>query len=132
MKRAYEREAVCRRQMEWCGGPFQATSAASAGERPECGAKMILGLGSDLIDIRRIEKTLEKHGERFIARVFTDIERAKSDHRNQRAASYAKRFAPRKLSTSAVSTSLTPCSSWRSVRGLTNATRALTPVPSAL
>ena len=37
---------------------------------------MIIGLGSDLIDIRRIEKTLEKHGERFIARIFTDIERA--------------------------------------------------------
>jgi len=42
---------------------------------------MILGLGNDLIDIRRIEKTIEKHGERFLARVYTDIERAKSDRR---------------------------------------------------
>ena len=43
--------------------------------------KMILGLGNDLIDIRRIEKTIAKHGERFIARIYTDIERAKSDRR---------------------------------------------------
>ena len=42
---------------------------------------MIIGFGSDLIDIRRIEKTLEAHGERFIARLFTDIERAKSERR---------------------------------------------------
>ena len=54
---------------------------------------MILGLGNDLIDIRRIEKTIAKHGERFLGRVYTDIERAKSDRRAQRAASYAKRFA---------------------------------------
>ena len=54
---------------------------------------MILGIGSDLIDIRRIEQTLERHGDRFIARVFTEIERARSERRKQRAASYAKRFA---------------------------------------
>jgi holo-[acyl-carrier protein] synthase len=46
---------------------------------------MILGLGSDLIDIRRIEKTLERHGPRFIARIFTDIEQAKSERRGGRA-----------------------------------------------
>ena len=54
---------------------------------------MIIGLGSDLIDIRRIEKTLERHGERFVHRVFTETERRKSDRRKERAASYAKRFA---------------------------------------
>ena len=54
---------------------------------------MILGLGNDIIDIRRIEKTIERYGERFLARVFTDTERAKSDGRAGRAASYAKRFA---------------------------------------
>ena len=48
---------------------------------------MILGLGSDLCDIRRIEKILEAHGERFITRLFTDIERAKSEKRAARAAS---------------------------------------------
>ncbi|QPC87271.1 holo-ACP synthase [Mesorhizobium sp. NBSH29] len=54
---------------------------------------MILGIGSDLIDIRRIEKSLARHGERFIARIFTDIEKAHSERRRQRTASYAKRFA---------------------------------------
>ena len=50
---------------------------------------MIIGLGSDLIDIRRIEKTLERYGERFIERVYTDVERRKSEGRKQRAASPA-------------------------------------------
>ncbi|MCB1382160.1 MAG: holo-ACP synthase, partial [Notoacmeibacter sp.] len=54
---------------------------------------MIIGLGSDLIDIRRVEKSLERFGARFTDRIFTSIEKAKSDRRNQRAASYAKRFA---------------------------------------
>ncbi|MCJ7598951.1 MAG: holo-ACP synthase, partial [Methyloceanibacter sp.] len=54
---------------------------------------MILGLGNDIIDIRRIEKTIERFGDRFLDRVFTDIERRKSDARAARVASYAKRFA---------------------------------------
>lgn len=54
---------------------------------------MIIGVGSDLIDIRRVEKTLERFGERFISRVFTEIEQKKSEGRRMRAASYAKRFA---------------------------------------
>ena len=54
---------------------------------------MIIGIGSDLIDIRRIEKTLERFPERFENRIFTQIERTKSDRRANRAASYAKRFA---------------------------------------
>ncbi|MEW9806704.1 holo-ACP synthase [Mesorhizobium marinum] len=54
---------------------------------------MILGIGSDLIDIRRIEKSLQRHGERFVARVFTTVERARAEGRAQPAASYAKRFA---------------------------------------
>src|SRR5499427_9110531 len=74
---------------------------------------MILGLGSDLIDIRRIEKTLERHGERFIARVFTDIERAKSDKRAQRAASYAKRFAAKEACAKALGTGLNRGVFWR-------------------
>ena len=51
---------------------------------------MIIGLGNDLIDIRRVEKTLKRHGERFTKRVFTEIEQEKSDRRHNRAASYAK------------------------------------------
>jgi holo-[acyl-carrier protein] synthase len=74
---------------------------------------MILGLGSDLIDIRRIEKTLEKHGERFIARIFTDIERAKSEARTNRAASYAKRFAAKEACAKALGTGLSGGVFWR-------------------
>ncbi|HIC82672.1 MAG TPA: holo-ACP synthase [Kiloniellaceae bacterium] len=65
---------------------------------------MILGLGSDLIDIRRIEKTLDRFGERFTQRCFTDIERQKSDRRAARAASYAKRFAAKEACAKALGT----------------------------
>ncbi len=65
---------------------------------------MILGIGNDLIDIRRIERTLERFGERFVDRVFTDVERAKSDRRAARAASYAKRFAAKEACAKALGT----------------------------
>ncbi len=65
---------------------------------------MIIGLGNDLIDIRRIEKTLEKFGARFTERVFTEVERAKSDRRSARAASYAKRFAAKEACAKALGT----------------------------
>ncbi|HET7335513.1 MAG TPA: holo-ACP synthase [Rhizomicrobium sp.] len=74
---------------------------------------MIIGLGSDLIDIRRIEKTLERHGERFIARIFTDVERTKSEKRMQRAASYAKRFAAKEACSKALGTGLRKGVFWR-------------------
>jgi holo-[acyl-carrier protein] synthase len=74
---------------------------------------MILGLGSDLCDIRRIEKTLEQHGERFIARIYTDIERAKSERRANRAASYAKRFAAKEACAKALGTGLNQGVYWR-------------------
>jgi len=74
---------------------------------------MIIGIGSDLIDIRRVEKTLERHGERFIRRVFTEIERAKSDRRRQRAASYAKRFAAKEACAKALGTGLAQGVFWR-------------------
>jgi holo-[acyl-carrier protein] synthase len=67
---------------------------------------MILGIGNDLIDIRRIEKTLERFGDRFLHRVFTDIERARSDGRAGRAASYAKRFAAKEACAKALGTGL--------------------------
>jgi holo-[acyl-carrier protein] synthase len=74
---------------------------------------VILGVGNDLIDIRRIEKTLERYGERFIARVFTDVERRKSDGRRQRAASYAKRFAAKEACAKALGTGLRHGVYWR-------------------
>jgi holo-[acyl-carrier protein] synthase len=74
---------------------------------------VILGIGNDLIDIRRIEKTIEKHGERFLNRVYTDIERAKSDRRRMRAASYAKRFAAKEACAKALGTGLNQGVYWR-------------------
>jgi holo-[acyl-carrier protein] synthase len=65
---------------------------------------MILGIGNDLIDIRRIERTLERFGERFISRVFTDVEQQKSERRAARAASYAKRFAAKEACAKALGT----------------------------
>ncbi len=65
---------------------------------------MIIGLGSDLIDIRRIEKTLARFGDRFVQRVFTETEQKKSDRRAQRAASYAKRFAAKEACSKALGT----------------------------
>jgi len=74
---------------------------------------MILGLGSDLIDIRRIEKSIEKFGDRFLDRIFTDVERAKSDKRANRAASYAKRFAAKEACSKALGTGLRDGVFWR-------------------
>lgn len=74
---------------------------------------MIVGIGSDLIDIRRIERTLERFGERFTARVFTEIERAKSDRRATRAASYAKRFAAKEACSKALGSGIRMGVAWR-------------------
>jgi len=74
---------------------------------------MIIGLGSDLIDIRRIEKTLARHGERFLGRLYTETERKKSDGRMQRAASYAKRFAAKEACSKALGTGLRKGVFWR-------------------
>ncbi|MEA3535475.1 holo-ACP synthase [Rhizobium sp. CC-YZS058] len=74
---------------------------------------MIIGLGSDLIDIRRIENSLERFGERFVRRCFTEIEIAKSEGRKNRAASYAKRFAAKEACAKALGTGLAEGVWWR-------------------
>jgi holo-[acyl-carrier protein] synthase len=74
---------------------------------------MIIGIGSDLIDIRRIEKTLQRFGERFVNRVFTEEERARSDRRRMRAASYAKRFAAKEACSKALGTGIRMGINWR-------------------
>jgi holo-[acyl-carrier protein] synthase len=74
---------------------------------------MILGLGNDVIDIRRIERTLEVYGDRFLDRVFTEVERRKSDRRRLRAASYAKRFAAKEACAKALGTGLRKGVFWR-------------------
>lgn len=73
---------------------------------------MILGIGSDLIDIRRIQGSLDRFGERFTHRCFTEVERAKSDRRAERAASYAKRFAAKEACAKALGTGIAQGVSW--------------------
>ena len=65
---------------------------------------MIIGIGNDIVDIRRIEETLTRFGDRFRDRIFTDIEKKKSDRRAMRAASYAKRFAAKEACSKALGT----------------------------
>ncbi|HXV22942.1 MAG TPA: holo-ACP synthase [Alphaproteobacteria bacterium] len=74
---------------------------------------MILGIGSDIIDIRRIDRTLERFGRRFIDRVFTTVEQRKSEARAGRAASYAKRFAAKEACAKALGTGFRDGVFWR-------------------
>ena len=82
---------------------------------------MIIGIGSDLIDIRRIEKTLERFGDRFIERCYTDDERYKSDRRLLRAESYAKRYAAKEACAKALGTGFRKGVFWRDM-GVVNLT----------
>ena len=74
---------------------------------------MILGIGNDLIDIRRIDKTLARYGDRFVRRIFTSDEQARSERRHLRAASYAKRFAAKEACSKALGTGLRQGVFWR-------------------
>ena len=74
---------------------------------------MIIGLGNDLCDISRVEKTLARYGDRFTHRCFTEIERQKSDRRAQRAASYAKRFAAKEACSKALGSGISEGVFWR-------------------
>ena len=74
---------------------------------------MIIGIGSDIIDIRRIEAAIEKRGERFLARLYTDIERKRSDGKLGRVASYAKRFAAKEACSKALGTGMNRGVAWR-------------------
>ncbi len=74
---------------------------------------MIIGIGSDLIDIRRIQRSLDRFGDRFIKRIFTETEQQKSDGRKERSASYAKRFAAKEACSKALGTGLSNGVFWR-------------------
>ena len=74
---------------------------------------MIIGLGSDIIDIRRIERILDRFGERFVGRVFTEVERRKCDRRARRADSYARRFVAKEACAKALGTGLRRGVYWR-------------------
>jgi len=74
---------------------------------------MILGIGSDLVDIRRIERVIERHGERFLARIFTPAERARAEVRANGIATYAKRFAAKEACAKALGTGIRHGVFWR-------------------
>ena len=74
---------------------------------------MILGIGSDLADIRRVAETLERFGERFTRRIFTPVERERSERKGAAAASYAKRFAAKEACAKALGTGLAQGVFWR-------------------
>ena len=74
---------------------------------------MIIGIGSDLIDITRVAKVIERHGDRFITRIFTDIERAKAERRKNRTETYAKRFAAKEACAKALGTGIRHGVWWR-------------------
>jgi holo-[acyl-carrier protein] synthase len=74
---------------------------------------MIIGIGSDLCDARRIARAIERHGERFLARIFTDIERARAERRANRVETYAKRFAAKEACAKALGTGLRAGVFWR-------------------
>lgn len=76
---------------------------------------MIIGLGSDMVDIRRIERVIEKHGDRFLARIFTPLERAKAAKRTERirVATFAKRFAAKEAASKALGTGFRAGVFWR-------------------
>ena len=74
---------------------------------------MILGIGSDVTDVRRIAKVIDRHGDRFLDRVFTPIERAKADKRRNRIETYAKRFAAKEACAKALGTGLRAGVWWR-------------------
>jgi holo-[acyl-carrier protein] synthase len=74
---------------------------------------MILGIGSDIVDIRRIEKSIERHGDRFLSRIFTAAEQAKAERRVKRIDTYAKRFAAKEACAKALGTGLRGGVFWR-------------------
>ena len=82
---------------------------------------MILGLGSDLVDIRRIERVIGQYGDRFLERIFTEAERARCERRTNRAASYARRFAAKEACSKALGTGFRRGVFWRDL-GVVNLT----------
>lgn len=85
---------------------------------------MILGIGNDIIDIRRIEKTISKYGDRFLNRVFTDLERERSEQKHLSTASYAKRFAAKEACSKALGTGIAQGVAWRDMGVINSASGA--------
>ena len=76
---------------------------------------MILGIGSDVVDIRRIERTIARHGDRFLERIFTETERRRATRKTNVAATYAKRFAAKEACAKALGTGMRQGVFWRDI-----------------
>src|SRR5262249_60758704 len=74
---------------------------------------MILGIGNDIIDARRVGKVIDRHGERFLSRIFTETERARAERRKNRVETYAKRFAAKEACSKALGTGIRGGVWWR-------------------
>jgi len=74
---------------------------------------MIIGIGSDIVDVRRIAQVIERHGERFLARIYTPVERAKAERRARSVETYAKRFAAKEACAKALGTGFRQGVFWR-------------------
>ena len=74
---------------------------------------MILGIGQDIVDIRRVEKVIERHGDRFLSRIFTEVERARAERRAKSVETYAKRFAAKEACAKALGTGIRQGVWWR-------------------
>src|ERR1700751_3726550 len=101
------------RRARQCDPPHARIDGAGPHERARRQDRVIIGIGSDLSDIRRIERTLERYGEKFIARIFTDEERRRSERRANRAASYAKRYSAKEACSKALGTGFRRGVYWR-------------------
>ena len=95
------------------GGLADAVQACAPPWTAAARGRMIIGIGSDLIDVRRIERTIERHGERFLDRIFTAAERAKAEGRSRAGETYAKRFAAKEACAKALGTGLRAGVFWR-------------------
>src|SRR5262249_62206749 len=73
-------------------------------------------IGSDLVDIRRIQKVIDRHGDRFLSRIFTDVERTRAERRAKAAETYAKRFAAKEACSKALGTGIRRGVWWRDMR----------------
>jgi holo-[acyl-carrier protein] synthase len=74
---------------------------------------MIIGLGSDITDVRRVAKVIERHGDRFLTRIYTETERARAERRKNRVETYAKRFAAKEACAKALGTGIRQGVWWR-------------------
>lgn len=105
--------ASLRRHLRVCEANDIGPDSASGPHQVYHGARLILGIGTDLANIERIERTLERFGDRFRNRVFTEVEQAKAERRADTAGTYAKRWAAKEACSKALGTGLRMGIAWK-------------------